>query len=217
MQGQCGRDVRVWPKAAVPECLLSRRCWGLSRRERRRVSLLSLHARWRKDHENASIARSIDLDEVCPGVCGSLSGAQKSTRQARWRVRETRYNRYINTSLGPPRLPLSLGHRILPKRGISCQEEIYRRYDKGRQSCRLRTFKNKNSRGKAAQITDQRAFGLPFYRKPISTMWLARLFTGDVENRASQSPTRMCRCMTNEVATYNSTSRYRLAIGDEFD
>jgi hypothetical protein len=27
-------------KAAVPECLLSRRCWGLSRRKRRRVSLL---------------------------------------------------------------------------------------------------------------------------------------------------------------------------------
>jgi hypothetical protein len=53
-------------------------------------------------------------------VSDSLSGTQKNTRQARWRVRETRYiNRYVNTSIGPPQITLSLGHRSLPRRGIS--------------------------------------------------------------------------------------------------
>src|SRR6516225_3333381 len=48
-------DVVCWAKAAGPE--MSALTPLL--RERRKVSLLSLHARWHKDRENASFTRSI--------------------------------------------------------------------------------------------------------------------------------------------------------------
>src|SRR5262249_16372197 len=51
-----------------------------------------------QDHENASIARSIDLDEVCPGVCGSLRGPQKTTRPPRWTSRHNVTHRSLRVT-----------------------------------------------------------------------------------------------------------------------
>jgi hypothetical protein len=49
------------------------RCWGLSRRQPQRVSLLSLHARWRIDHER-SIAGCFRLfDPVLRTPAGVMS------------------------------------------------------------------------------------------------------------------------------------------------